>query len=156
MLRELSSRSTIIKKFTISSLQADVPETHRAVSYTHLQKQLIVFVYISECSKIFLQELVGFCTWYEYFFFHHITVAVVVINTDTAVSLVNTTVHVTVQYKVHIPVICHSDDLDIMFVAHISGIVIFLFAEAEDPCDLSAGRCIRPEIPILLLSLIHI
>ena len=74
------------------------------------------------------------------------------INTDTAVSLVNTTVHVTVQYKVHIPVICHSDDLDIMFVAHISGIVIFLFAEAEDPCDLSAGRCIRPEIPILLKS----
>ena len=37
-----------------------------------------------------------------------------------------------------------------MFRSHISGIIIFIFTETEDPCDLTAGRCIRPEITILL------
>ena len=54
------------------------------------QKQLIIFVYISKRTKIFFQKLVRFRAWYENFFFYHIPVAVVMIDTDTAVSFMNT------------------------------------------------------------------
>ena len=60
------------------------------------QKQLIIFVYISKRTKIFFQKLVRFRAWYENFFFYHIPVAVVMIDTDTAVSFMNTAVHITI------------------------------------------------------------
>ena len=67
----------------------------------------------------------------------------------SAVSFANTSVHISVEDKIHISIICHADDFYIMLLAHIPEILLFLSPETENLHNLSVFRGITPQISLL-------
>ena len=71
------------------------------------------------------------------------------VYTDTAVSFPDTPVHISIQHKIHISVVFHTNDLNIVLVSCISEISIILLTEAENSGKLTICRRIGPQITLL-------
>ena len=71
------------------------------------------------------------------------------ISTDSLISFMCSTVHISVDNKINISFFADTYDLDVMLYSGITEIAVLCLAEAEYLCHFSISRGIRPQISLL-------
>ena len=71
------------------------------------------------------------------------------INSNTTVTFICTTIHVAINHKVHISIVLHTQKLDIMLNSRISEITLCILAECEYFYKLTCIWYITPKISVL-------
>ena len=112
----------------------------------HYQEQLVILVYIRKNSQIILEKFIGLRTWYKHLFLYHVLVAVIMINTNAAVSFMISAAHISINHKIHVAVFFYAKKLDVMVHICISGIAVNISAKAEYVHKFTAFRRIGPQL----------
>ena len=90
-----------------------------------------LLININQLTNLFLQNLIRFIRFQKYIFFGRVGCTIIMTNTDTDLPLMNTTVHVTIDHKVHTALFIYIYNLNSMLIIPISDISI-LFPKAKD------------------------
>ena len=71
------------------------------------------------------------------------------VDPNAAVSFMRSTVHISVDHKIHISVIIYIQKLDIMLHSRITEIAVITLAECKNLYEFAGIRCVTPQISVL-------
>ena len=114
----------------------------------HIQIQHAAGGLSSQTVKICRQLLIGSGIRNEISFFQCITGCRIMVSGNSILTLMISTVHITIYQKIHIAVIFHRKDPDIMMVVVAPHICAVIIAEGKNPHGTAVFRLKAPEIPV--------